>query len=269
MWPRLLSALAVFIIGLSTATSSTDRQNSPLAVTADQAARPRAHQQAACRSCHWQAVPAGSTDSTGASDVNRCQSCHLDATTTPGSLSGTFHGQTDKTCTQCHSFHETAKLVVGDRQFALPSENAARFQCQACHTTAGSLTNLSEPHRKAAVDFYHADNGMRPDGSPSQSCLTCHAGGTHAASRFTGSRQAIAINTFASHPNECEITSSQNRSFKNPIDSRIPLFEDKIQCQSCHSLTSGIRNSLVEFSTPYGLCLGCHDQSAPTLAFQP
>lgn len=269
MWPRLLTALTVFITGLSTATSSSDRQDPPELLVTDKAAAPTQHQQAACRNCHWQVDPVGSTDHDGASNTNQCRSCHIDVASERGSLSEHFHRQVDKECTQCHSFHETAKLNANERQFASPADDGVRYQCRSCHNPNGSQTNLSEAHQVAAVKFYHADNRMRIDQSPSQSCLACHAGGAHAGLRFDGSRPAIAINTSASHPNEREVTSSPNRSFRNPIDSRIRLFENKIQCQSCHSLTSGIEHSLVKFASSYDLCLGCHDQSGRTLASGP
>lgn len=269
MWPRLLTALTVFIIGLSTTTSSSDRQDPPELSAMDKAAAPTQHQQAACRNCHWQVDPVASTDHDGASNTNQCRLCHTDATTARGSLSEHFHRQMDKQCTQCHSFHETAKLTAGDRQFASPADDGVRYQCRSCHNPAGSQANLSEAHLMAAVEFYHAKNGRPTDQSPSQSCQTCHADGAHTETPFDGSRPAITINRIASHPNECEVTSSQNRSFRNPIDSRLRLFDNKIQCQSCHSLTSGVDYSLVKFAAPNDLCLGCHDQSGQTLASSP
>lgn len=270
MWPRLLTALTVFIIGLSTATSSSSRHDSPVTVTIGNAAAPVQHQQTACTNCHWQPGSVGSTtDGTGTASKNQCQSCHIDVASKRGSLSEHFHRQVEKQCTQCHSFHETARLTAGDQQFASPSDNGVRYQCRSCHNSNGSQANLSEPHLVAAAKFYHADDGMRSDQSPSQSCLACHTDAAHTGVRFDGSRPAIAIKRSASHPNECEVTSSLNRSFKNPIDSRIRLFENKIQCQSCHSLTSGVDHSLVKFAGPYDLCLGCHDQSDRSFANLP
>jgi len=266
MRPRLLTALAVFIIGLSTATSSTDRQRSPQAATRTQASAPIAHQQASCRGCHWQVSAA---DATPVSGENQCRSCHTNSASEPGSLAEQFHSRNDMNCAKCHSFHETARLVAGDRMFASPANEGGRYQCRSCHNSSGSLTNLSEAHRDAAVGFYHAENPRPSDQSPSQSCLACHTDGSHSKAPYDDSRQAVAINLHSSHPIECEVAAGKNRSLKDPIDPRIRLFEDEIQCQSCHSLTSGADYSLVKFDAVYDLCLGCHDQSDKTLAFEP
>ena len=224
MWPRILSVFAVFILGLSTATSSSDRQSSPEPVTKNEAAATTQHQEASYRTCHWQAGSVGSSDHAVVSDENQCLSCHIDATADHGRLSGYFHGQSDKACTQCHSFHDTSRLIAGDRRFASPAGEGVRYQCRSCHNPAGSLTNLSEAHLVAAVEFYHAENTVRGDQSPSQSCLECHSDGAHAVARYDGGRLAIAINSFASHPNECEIITGQNRSFNSFIDARIHFF---------------------------------------------
>lgn len=265
MWRRLLIALTVFGLGLSMATSSSDRQISPAPVTDDEASAPAAHRSAKCRNCHWQAATAGRGEY-GSIHEDQCRTCHLDITTVRGSLAEQFHNQADKACTQCHSFHETSKLIAGDRQFVSPADDGVRYECRTCHDSKNMLEHLSEGHRDTAIAFYHSDRRSGPGHSPSQSCMECHADGAHAAVQTNGGRPAISINSFASHPNETEVASGRNRSFKNPIDPRIPLFENNIQCQSCHSLTSGVKNSLVAFASPYDLCLGCHDQSDQQLA---
>lgn len=260
MWQRLLIALTVFGLGLSVATSSSDRQISPGPVADDETSAPLAHRSAKCWNCHWQAATAGRGEY-GSIHEDQCRTCHFDITTMSGGLAEQFHNQADKACTQCHSFHETSKLIAGDRLFVSPADDGIRYQCRTCHDSKEMLENLSEGHRDTAIDFYHSDHRAEPDQSPSQSCMACHSDGAHATVRYRGGRPAISINSFASHPNETEVVSGQNGSFKNPIDPRIPLFENSIQCQSCHSLTSGVEHSLVEFATPYDLCLGCHDQS--------
>ncbi len=46
---------------------------------------------------------------------------------------------------------------------------------------------------------------------------------------------------------------------RSVIDSRIPLFDRRLECESCHALNSASQNLLVGGMSNTELCQGCHD----------
>jgi predicted CXXCH cytochrome family protein len=49
---------------------------------------------------------------------------------------------------------------------------------------------------------------------------------------------------------------------RNVLDSRIRLFQGKIECVTCHDLTETADDLLVRFEAKYDLCTGCHRNAA-------
>ena len=47
---------------------------------------------------------------------------------------------------------------------------------------------------------------------------------------------------------------------RNRIDSRIPLFDGVVECQSCHQIAEETDDLVIRFETKYDLCLGCHER---------
>jgi predicted CXXCH cytochrome family protein len=135
--------------------------------------------------------------------------------------------------------------------------------CQSCHDRRGSLGALSPAHRVAA-GLYHEEASALSRLSPSQACLRCHDN-TSGSTWQTATDRQLSFNTHASHPfGVLAIPRKDNSSnwIAQEIDPRLPIFDGKIECQTCHLLTAGAEDLLVPFPRKAELCLGCH-QEAP------
>jgi predicted CXXCH cytochrome family protein len=217
-----------------------------------------AHQGADCRTCHLQSMSAGSAALTG---NQSCLPCH-GALAGGGRSFGSFHlGAEDASCLKCHSFHAPDVVQTGLGSLSLAQlEGVAPDHCRSCHDGRGSLNKLSEAHR-AAARLYHEQAGALKEISPSQGCLNCHSDGSATTWQRQAGGQVLAFSEHASHPFAVEIVPGQGshaHRIRKEIDDRIVLMDGRIECQTCHNLTSESENLLATFPAPKDLCLGCH-----------
>ncbi len=261
MWHN--SFLAIVVVGLIAHSSLRSGSIRPSEHNSDiqmSDSEPEAHQGQPCGECHQLVADYGTTDSWQINFSDQCLTCHTTFGAKSSPLSDVFHRQLDQPCTQCHSFHRTSQLTASGRDFSFDADERARFICESCHRESGLLENLSLGHLGAA-EWYHSESAALGRVSPSSTCLGCHSDDHRLQSSPADYTKAIPINMSASHPVGIPINLSGGRTDGYALDARIPLLNGTMECQSCHSLTSGTDFSLVEFSSPYDLCLGCHDQS--------
>jgi len=229
-----------------------------LAATAVSADVPAAHDAIRCDACHAAAgaelradVPANRSRGRGA-----CVSCHGG----DEGRSASFHR--GGRCTDCHLFHATDEIRAGDRRFPRPeSPTLVREHCDSCHHPDGDLQRISDGHREAAA-VYHVPPAELAGLGPSGACLRCHS---RDGAEGTPSLPAPRFAEHASHPYGVVVRPGAGDStnhIRYEIDPRIPLFDGRMECSSCHRLAHGTEDDLVPFSDPYAMCLGCHAQEA-------
>ncbi len=231
-------------------------------VASGPAAAALSHEQVACDRCHG-----GGEAAVGAQSVGDgvCRACHPAAARGDAALSA-FHAEVGRDCLDCHVFHAPQEIRAGALVFRFThGDAAARSLCRSCHAPGGDLAALSDGHRAAAA-VYHADSSRLAGLTPSQSCLLCHgdAGGDAAALRLVDAAPRFAEH--ASHPYGVAARSGGSGGFpvKPRIDARLELFDGRIECQTCHSLSAGTADLLVAFDGTDGLCLGCHGRAGST-----
>jgi predicted CXXCH cytochrome family protein len=226
------------------------------------------HDGISCSMCHGRAAirALAVTHDTGPDPRSRaCRECHRERQRPTGGAGATlgFHGDPTADCAGCHSFHEPGliKTAVGDiRAGAARLAGALPGHCAACHAEGSSLGDLSPAHRTAA-GLYHRDAAQLAEASPSQGCLNCHAAGTDSPWLRETDGQMLTFNLHATHPLGVAVVAgsgSDERTLRTDLDPRLRLFDGRIECQTCHSLTAATADLLVPFEQPYDLCLGCH-----------
>lgn len=197
-----------------------------------------------CRDCHRVAGRSGTRDAGGAREALG------------------FHRDATADCTSCHSFHEPQRLQTAAGQLRIGSAGLTGTvpgHCAACHAQGSVLANLSPAHREAAA-LYHRDAALLAEASPSQGCLNCHAAGT-TSDWIDAASERLTFNLHATHPLGVDVvpgSGQDERRLQASLDPRLRLFEGRIECQTCHSLTAATADLLVPFEQPYDLCLGCH-----------
>ena len=241
----------VIIIGVSLLGRA---ENDP---SADAAAS--AHGNIECSLC--QPLVASIDAPAGAAIVptRQCRSCHEPGSQGKSELSNLFHQDPNRSCDGCHFYHDPARIVANGSPFVL-SEPAGSVSCLACHNQSGSLAGLSEGHVKAAA-LFHSDNPALVGLTASQSCLLCHSENRTLQIDGVAVANVPRFDERHMHPIG-EMTrsglQSEGGTIRRSIDPRLRLFNNRIECQTCHSLTSQTRYRLVSFDRPQDLCLGCH-----------
>jgi len=217
-----------------------------------------AHEKADCSGCHTFVASTGSENFEPVNRSERCAGCHADVS---GSSSLGFHGD-GRECLECHSYHETGNILASDRQFHFDfNSDRLKQQCQACHAERSRPINLSAGHR-AAVSVYHSDSYQLSGLSSSQACLLCHSRTSKLAATDGSSVSPPRFSEHASHPVGLTVVPGSGRGqnkIRASVDSRIPLFSGRIECQSCHDLTSRTSFQLRELGSYSQLCRGCHE----------
>lgn len=226
----------------------------------------KAHDQAACTLCHFAAG-----DEAGFSGYSRedmCRTCHgPDASRGVAELA--FHGNSNSTCARCHSFHSPQEIKVPGGRITLAAlSEAGTGHCRSCHGTTGRLGELSDAHRVAA-NLYHGDLGALAGLSPSEGCLECHSAESDSPWRDAFPDAAKTFNRHSSHP--LGIANRATRAANAFLvrldrDGKLPLFQDRIECQTCHVITGRNEDLLVAFPEKQDLCLGCHRRNGPNAA---
>ncbi|PWB75579.1 hypothetical protein C3F09_02100 [candidate division GN15 bacterium] len=226
----------------------------------DQPSRP--HEAAECSICHVAVADIDGADMAFIDASTRCRSCHLrlDELRNPKL---TFHADTSRRCLDCHTFHSPDEVTVGDRTFHAEAQRTAqRALCSSCHGEGEDVRMLSEGHR-AAAGLYHSDYRILVGLSPSEACLICHS--EQSRSEMVASLTTAPVPTFSRHGNHpTGISMSLGRQLahsrmKSSPDSDIRLFNGRIECQTCHSLSSSAQFHLISGTDSNTLCRKCHD----------
>ncbi len=234
------------------------------------------HEGIACARCHLGAA-ARAVATAGPDDPDprsrACRTCHRDVSAkgSPASRQLGFHDDPKADCAGCHTFHDLGRLKTSVGTLTMPAEglgDGVPAHCAGCHEPGADLSKLSPAHRAAAA-LYHRDAALLAGQSPSQGCLNCHASGSGSTWQGDAGGESLTFNQHATHPLGVEAVAGSGhdeRRLRSPIDPRLRLFDGKVECQTCHSLTGGQRDLLVAFPTQPELCLGCHQlkNSGPT-----
>jgi predicted CXXCH cytochrome family protein len=203
-------------------------------------------------------------DITGLDLVVKCLSCHGAEFEREAGMGLGFHDETDKSCLICHSFHETDFIKARGIGFRLDfRENEQLASCIACHGQGMSLSDLSPSHRYAAA-IYHNDYQLQRLMSPSDLCLICHSTEARTTAFDLDNINPPRFHEIASHPYGVEVRSNGHNSrmrIRSDIDPRVILFNGRIECQTCHSLTSRNDDYLVRVGSYEQLCLSCHEHN--------
>lgn len=221
---------------------------------------PSAHDTVACRGCHDSGVAAQGM--AGRTLADRCRDCHAakDLAT-----AAQFHDARSGDCLDCHSFHEADRVATASGELSLKELGTIdSAHCRSCHVAKGSLGNLSPAHQAAAF-LYHFEAGSLAGVSPSEACLRCHANDSD-SSWAVYHDESLLFSRHASHPYGVAVTAGAGGAgmpIRTTLDPRIPLFDGRIECQSCHRLTVDQDDLLIRFPAKYDLCLGCHRDAVP------
>lgn len=221
------------------------------------------HSDIACIDCHALRAETSSVAPSMAEQSSRCIKCHRPLAENASGVPLNFHLGRDKTCLDCHSFHRQEQIRTGNQQFRVCFENTfQRTQCYSCHGPAEDVRHLSEAHRGAA-SIFHSDVGLVGQLSPSQACLCCHSETPKAERPGTDANfsQAPRFDEHGSHPVGVSVMTGRGapgNRIRAELDSRIQLFNGRIECQTCHSLSGGNAHSLIDVSDRSELCRGCH-----------
>ncbi len=189
----------------------------------------------------------------------RCISCHNQLFDDNFISDNNFHNDKTRQCTDCHSFHNSNNLIIEKTktQYDLVSKQGA-IHCYTCHSVSSNLSLLSEGHRDARI-LYHNNSQNILSLSLSQGCMLCH--GSSYSSTSNNSSMPV-INNHASHPYEIDVIPGEGNStnrIRFEIDPRIKLFDNRIECLTCHNLSAEEDDLLVNFEEPLDFCNGCHE----------
>jgi predicted CXXCH cytochrome family protein len=132
--------------------------------------------------------------------------------------------------------------------------------CSGCHTVASRLANLSPGHQMAAKIFHSNSDELRGLDA-SQACMICHSENRNVQIDGNASISAPRFSERHTHPLgeiAYDYVGRQGTRIRQKIDARLQIFNNRIECQTCHNLGSTTRYRLAGFETPQELCAGCH-----------
>lgn len=215
------------------------------------------HEEIACPTCHENVFQAGDRGNWQDTSVtSRCIDCHVLSRTVPHEQL-LFPAADQDDCTVCHRFHAPQQVLIPGGEWTIQAAGTAGVgHCRSCHGPGADLTSLSPGHR-AAAELYHLQGEALAELTPSASCLFCHAGSGEGSWLAAAGNHCPAVNRHASHPVGVKVVSSRGG---RDIDQRLPLFDQRMHCQTCHQLSAGTEDLLIAFPAPYDLCLGCHQK---------
>ena len=217
------------------------------------------HAKIDCADCHSLVA---SLDETAAapSPTRLCRSCHDLTGDKPVGLAAVFHENPNRSCGDCHLFHEPGMISASGNIFA-PGQSAGPEVCSACHDGSSRMDALSEGHRLAA-GLYHSNYAAMSGLTPSESCLLCHS---EEQSITIDGLDAAAVPRFNRHRMHPVGPIERRADFRNGVrvrrelDPRLRLMGDRMECQTCHQLTATTKNRLIDLGSPQALCLSCHE----------
>jgi predicted CXXCH cytochrome family protein len=214
-----------------------------------------------CTRCH--APVADLTSDDGIPDPGaQCATCH-DQARLNSNTRLPFHQSPTRPCVECHSFHKPDVINIKGQTFHLRFQHqGSQALCGSCHAGNQDMRYLSVGHQRAAA-LFHSDNQILTGISASDACMTCHlASGQN--NSLAASISDLAVPKFEQHGHPVSVAVvpgsgvGANR-IRMQLDPRIPLFDRKIECATCHSLGSTSRYLLTGSLTPTELCRGCHE----------
>lgn len=176
------------------------------------------------------------------------------------------------TCVTCHSVsageHTTGQGAASDFLRAI---DAGSGLCSQCHDSTGiSAQDMHAVATRRAHLPQAKSASSRLSDSPdwaSANCLSCHDGAMASdVSAVSGIAGAGLFNMRSTgHPVGVSYQLSDPRgadgTLKSPamMDDRIRLFNNRVECGSCHSLYSAETKLLVISNDRSELCLSCHE----------
>ncbi len=217
------------------------------------------HAKIDCSVCHSLVASLDET-SVAPSPTQRCRSCHGKSDGPQNGLAAAFHQNPNRPCGDCHVYHEPGMISASGNVFA-PSLSAGPDVCSACHDGTVRMDMLSEGHRQAA-GLYHTNYPAMAGLTSSESCLLCH--GEEQNLSVEGIDQAN-VPRFSSHRMHPVGQIERHADFRSGVrvrrdlDPRLQLYGGRMECQTCHQLTSVTKNRLIDLGSPRALCLACHE----------
>jgi hypothetical protein len=221
------------------------------------------HKDALCTDCHTLRAEVSGGSVAALVFREECERCHTAELSNATGIPLTFHASRDKGCSACHSFHNTEEIDAAGHQFLVSFENSyQRGQCYSCHGPSQHTDRLSPGHRYA-TRIYHSDFRILGRLSPSQTCLICHSETAATDSNLLDdhARRAPRFSEHGSHPVGVRVIPGKGEpgnKICSEIDSRIQLFSGRIECQTCHSLSSEKQFRLIALQPREALCRACH-----------
>jgi len=211
-----------------------------------------------CNRCH-QVVASIDSEPASSSPLQKCQTCHQRTSLISGLLGETFHANSSRPCSDCHSFHQPSTISVAGAEFRF-SETTGLALCASCHSPGARLAMLSPGHLTAAR-LFHSNVDALSGLDASQACLLCHSedrvlqvdGMELSTMPQFSERHTHPLGEFRS-----AYTGSTGSTLRQKIDPRLRLYNNRMECQTCHELTAQTRHLLVSFESPQALCNGCH-----------
>jgi predicted CXXCH cytochrome family protein len=217
-----------------------------------------------------------------------CSGCHTptDLFSHPVGVSPSFELPPDFplfngriTCATCHDSTSAAAHAAARQNGTdlLRGEASGADFCLQCHDQVGrdrtdlhgSMLGVAHLRWGEARTFGGVGGGLEPlsEAENSTKCLTCHDGSVASDvghDRMTaGSGLGGVPFGQAGHPISMEYRAGQRDSsplhLPAMLDDRIRLFNERVECASCHSMYARTEDLLVLSNDRSALCLSCHD----------
>lgn len=223
------------------------------------------HKLADCGVCHKMqaratSVPDSFSDLAAMPSGKDCLTCHQ-LSRLSKDQHGLFHYLASQSCLSCHSFHNPDLLRIGEKTSSVSVAKASIQVCQDCHIDK-NIPEVSPGHRLAA-QLIHGEREDKFAKEPSEFCLACHNRDGRLPPEARGLRNFPRFHVSASHAYGIELVPGYRRPASTlKIQDEIPVdmrtMNGKLECQSCHSLSS-TNDYLLTKSIENGLCTDCHD----------
>ena len=181
----------------------------------------------------------------------------LSAFTMAFASAGAFVHHSSQSCLSCHTFTGFSTSTFESSQLASAEMSSAN--CRVCHASGEVKSELSPAH-KIARDLYHANAENISQQSSSDVCMNCHGSSTKSSWKAETSGQ-LPLHSAASHAYGVIVKPGMQvygASLRQSLDYKLPLFNGKMECATCHLLTAGTDDLLISYENPYDLCFGCH-----------
>ncbi len=218
--------------------------------------QPPEHLSLECATCHdWH--PGGDLPVDEA-----CMGCHETWLPEHDAAAGVFHDPTDRSCSRCHGYHSTEMLKATGNFFQRPYGEAQVLRhCSSCHRYDNGLDTISDGHVMAAAQQYHQDSYQLLIVGLSEACMNCH---DEDSENPDTPPATPAFPAHASHPIGLGIPPQspwEFSGFREEIATDLELFDDQMECTTCHRIPAPTVFRLVPFPTVTDLCNGCHDMA--------